>query len=83
MVIAAEVIAGILIAVLLVATALTLLVGVLGAVFSESFRRCGHCGHWTLGVEGGTHPHGCPGTLYEHAAHVVQTAFHGVHLRHH
>lgn len=83
MAVAAEVIAGMLIGVLLVATALTLFVGIMGAVFSEGFERCTRCGHWTLGLQGRAHPHGCPGTLYEHAAHVVQVAFHHVHLRHH
>lgn len=83
MAVAAEVIAGMLIGVLLVATALTLFVGIMGAVFSEGFERCTRCGHWTLGLQGMAHPHGCPGTLYEQAAHVVQVAFHHVHLRHH
>jgi hypothetical protein len=83
MAVAAEVIAGILIAVLLVATAFTLVVGIMGALFSEGFERCDDCGHRTLGLEGMAHPHGCPGTLHEHAAHVVRVAFRGVHLRHH
>jgi hypothetical protein len=86
MAVAAEVIAGILIAVLLVATALGLFVGIMGAVFSEGFERCTRCGHWTLGVEGMAHPHGCPDTLYGHGAHAVQAAFHRAHiqrLRHH
>jgi len=55
----------------------------MGALFSEGFERCDRCGHWTLGLHGLTHPHGCPGTLYEHAAHVVYVAFHRAHLRHH
>jgi hypothetical protein len=83
MAVAAEVIAGILIALLLVATALTLFVGIMGAVFSEGFERCTRCGHSTLGLEGMAHPHGCPGTFHEHGAHIVQAAFHHAHLRHH
>lgn len=83
MAVAAEVIAGILVAILLVATALTLVVGIMGAVFSEGFERCARCGHWTLGVDGMAHPHGCPGSFYEHGAHLVQAAFHRAHLRHH
>jgi hypothetical protein len=83
MAVVAEVIAGILIAVLLVATALSLFVGLMGTVFSEGIERCTRCGHWTLGYHGLTHPQGCPGTLYEDAAHVLQAAFHHVHLRHH
>lgn len=80
---AAEVIAGILIGILLAVTALTLFVGLMGTVLSEGVERCTRCGHWTLGYHGTTHPHGCPGTLYEHAAHVIEAAFHHVHLRHH
>lgn len=83
MAVAAEVIAGILIAILLVVTALTLLVGIMGALFSEGFERCPRCEHWTLGMRGVAHPHGCPDNLFEHTAHVVQAAFHHVHLRHH
>lgn len=83
MAVAAEVIAAILVALLLLATALTLLIGIMGAVFGEGFERCPHCGHHTLAVMGQTHPHGCPGTLAEHAAHLVHAAFHRVHLRHH
>jgi len=82
MAIAAEVIAGILIAVLLAATALGLFVGVMGAVLSEGFERCGRCGHWTLDVHGKAHPHGCPTTRYEQGAHVVQAAFHRAHVLH-
>ncbi len=83
MAVAAEVIAGVLIVVLLLATALTLFVGVMGAVFGEGFERCSECGHWTLAVKGTVHPHGCPGTVYEHVTHVVGAAFQRVHLRHH
>lgn len=85
MAVAAEVVAGILIAILLVVTALTLFVGIMGAVFSEGFERCDRCGHWTVGFEGMAHPHGCPGSAYEHAAHLVQAALHQVqvHLRQH
>lgn len=81
MAVAAEVIAGILIALLLVATALGLFVGIMGAVFSEGFERCTRCGHWTLGVHGMAHPQGCPVTFYGHGAHVLQAAFHRAHLR--
>jgi hypothetical protein len=80
---AAEVVAGILTAILLVATALTLFVGIMGALFSEGFERCPRCSHWTLGLEGMAHPNGCLATFYEHGAHVVRAAFHHVHLRHH
>ena len=83
MAVAAEMITKILVALLLVATAFTPLVGIMGALFSEGFERCDRCGHWTLGLHGLTRPHGCPGTLYEHAAHVVYVAFHRAHLRHH
>jgi hypothetical protein len=83
MAVAAEVVAGILIAVLLLATALTLFVGIMGALFSEGFERCAQCGHWTLAMKGLTHPHGCPETLHEHVAHLVHGALHNVHLRHH
>jgi hypothetical protein len=83
MAVAAEVIAGILVAVLLLATAFTLVVGIMGALFSEGFERCARCSHWTLAMKGLTHPNGCPETLHEHAAHLVHAAFHDVHLRHH
>lgn len=83
MAVAAEVIAGILVAILLAVTALTLFVGIMGALFSEGFVRCPRCSHWTLGMAGLAHPQGCPGTLYEHGAHLVQVAFHHTHLRHH
>lgn len=83
MAVAAEVIAGVLIAALLVATAFTLFVGMVGTPFSEGFERCDRCGHWTLDFRGVTHPHGCPGTVFEHVAHAVEVAFHGAHLRHH
>jgi hypothetical protein len=81
--VAAEVIAGLLIAMLLLATALTLFVGLMGALFSEGFERCPRCGHWTLGIAGTAHPGGCPGSLSEHLVHVVRAAFRHVHLRHH
>ena len=83
MAVAAQVVVWILVALLLGATAFPLLVGIMGALFSEGFERCDRCGHWTLGFEGMAHPQGCPGTLYEHVAHVVEVAFHRVHLRHH
>ena len=83
MAVAAEVIAGMLIAILLVVTALTLFVGIMGAVFSEGFERCRSCGHWTLAIRGTAHPRGCPDAFHEHALHVVHAAVHNVHLRHH
>ena len=83
MAIAAEVIAGIFVVVLLAATALAMLVGILGGVFGEGFERCERCRHITLSFEGRPHPGGCPATLHQHVAHVVGVTFHGVHLRHH
>ncbi|HEY1651684.1 MAG TPA: hypothetical protein VGG09_07355 [Acidimicrobiales bacterium] len=83
MAVAAEVVAGVLIALLLLVTALTLFVGIMGAVFSEGFERCPRCGHRTLAMKGMAHPHGCPETLSEHALHLVHAAFHHVRLRHH
>jgi hypothetical protein len=83
MAVAAEVIATILIALLLLATAITLFVGIMGALFAEGFERCPRCGHWTIAVVGLAHPHGCPGTAYEHVAHLVGSAAHHVPLRHH
>ena len=83
MTVAAEVIVGILIAALLVATALALFVGLMGALFSEGFQKCQRCGHWTLGFQGTTHLHGCPGSFYEHGAHILQVAFHHAHVRQH
>ncbi|HEY6474915.1 MAG TPA: hypothetical protein VIY26_18625 [Acidimicrobiales bacterium] len=83
MAVGAEVIAGILVALLLLATALTLFLGFMGAVFGERVERCSRCGRRTLAVKGQAHPHGCPQTAAEHAAHVVHAASHHVPLRHH
>jgi hypothetical protein len=83
MAMAAEVITGILVVILLVATAFAMVAGILGGVFGEGFERCGRCGHLTLGIRGHAHPKGCPDTLPGHLVHVVHSAFHDVHLRHH
>ena len=45
MAVAAEMITKILVALLLVATAFTPLVGIMGALLSEGFERCDHYGH--------------------------------------
>ena len=82
MAVGAEVIAAILVALLLFATALTLFLGFMGAVIGEHVERCPRCGHRTLAVKGQAHPHGCPDALVEHAARPVHAAFHDVHLRH-
>lgn len=83
MAVGAEVIAAILVALLLLTTALTLFLGFMGAVFGERVERGPRCGHRTLAMKGPAHPHGCPDTLVEHAAHLVHAAFRDVHLRHH
>lgn len=83
MAVATEVIAGILIAILLIVTAFTLFVGVMGALFSEGFERCPHCGRWTLGLVGMAHPRGCPDTFSAQVTHVVRAALHHVPLGHH
>ena len=83
MAVAADAIAAILIALLLAATAFAMVIGILGGVFGEGFERSGRCGHLTLGMHGQAHPYGCPETWRQHVAHLVEAAFHGVHLRHH
>jgi hypothetical protein len=83
MAVAAEVITTILVVVLLLATAVTMVIGILGGVFGEGFERCPQCRRVTLCVKGQTHPAGCPATLHEHLEHLVDATFRGVHLRHH
>lgn len=83
MAMAAEVIAGILVVLLLLATVFALVIGTLGGVFGEGFERCRRCGHLTLSIGGDTHPSGCPVTLYAHATHVTHAAIRHAHVRHH
>ncbi len=79
----AEVIAGILVVLLLVATVLALVIGTLGGVFGEGFERCGRCGRLTLSIKGEAHPDGCPVTPYSQVTHVAHAAMHHAHFRHH
>ena len=83
MAVAAEVITSVLVVVLLLATVLTMVVGILGSVFGEGFERCRQCGRVTFCIKGQTHPAGCPAPLHEHLAHLVDATVHGVHLRPH
>ena len=83
MAVAAEMITKILVALLLVATAFTRSSGSWALSFPRASSAATAVDTGRSGLHGLTRPHGCPGTLYEHAAHVVYVAFHRAHLRHH
>ena len=83
MAVAAEVVAAILIAGLLAATAFALTIGILGGVFGEGFERCARCGRVALSMHGAAHSGGCPETLRQHVRHLVGVAVHDVRVRHH
>ncbi len=82
MAVAAETITTGLIVILLSATAVAMVVGILG-LFGEGFERCPRCRHLTLCVEREAHPAGCPATRHERISHVLDSSVRGIHLRHH
>jgi hypothetical protein len=86
MVLSMEVVAGVLVAVLLVFTTYAMAAGIEGALFGERFARCTRCGRLGMTLGGQRHPRECPPSLLDRATrlvHGVHLSFHNPHLRHH
>lgn len=82
MALAAEVVGGILAAVLLVLTMVALWVGY-GALFGGRVGKCPRCGRFAVTVGRQFHPGGCPISLQQHIESLGSAWSHEVHFRHH